>query len=74
MQEVESRGIDASHEVLQVFTDPFEPKTGENGEDSAFLGRWTSASLIRVRLRGLEFKGKYAKAVQYGEASDDRLG
>jgi hypothetical protein len=66
IQEVESRGINASREGLQVFADPFEPKTGENREDSAFQKRWASAFQIGARLRGSELKGKSVKVGQYG--------
>jgi hypothetical protein len=31
----ESRGIDASHVVVQVLAEPLEPKLCENGEDRA---------------------------------------
>jgi hypothetical protein len=71
---VESRGVNTSHEGLQVFADPFEYKTCKSGKGSAFRGRWTSAFPVRARLRGLKLKGKFAKAGQYGEASGHCLG
>jgi hypothetical protein len=36
IQLAELRGIDAGHDDLQVFGDPFEPKTYESGEDRAW--------------------------------------
>jgi hypothetical protein len=76
LQQVESRGIDPGHKVLQVFVDPFEPKLGESGKDRyrASWRRWTSAFLVRTRLRGVESKDKSFEAGQQGEASDHRLG
>ena len=32
---IEQRGIDASHEVLQVFADPIELEPSESAEDGA---------------------------------------
>jgi hypothetical protein len=32
---IESRDIDAGHEVIQVFVGPFEFKTSEGGKDRA---------------------------------------
>src|SRR5450631_649322 len=73
-QPVESRGVDPGQKVLQVFVDPFEPKLRESGKDRASWRRWTSAFLVRTRLRGVELKGKSFEAGQQGEASDHRLG
>jgi hypothetical protein len=73
-QLVESRGINPGHKVLQVFVDPFEPKKSESGKDRVSWRRWTSAFLVRTRLRGVEGKAKFFKAGQQGEASDHRLG
>jgi hypothetical protein len=53
-QQLESGGIDPGHKVLQVFVDPFEPKRSESGKDRASWRRWTSAFLVRTRLRGIE--------------------
>jgi hypothetical protein len=73
-QQVESRGIDPGHKVLQVFVDPFERKPRESGKDRASWRRWTSCFLVRTRLRGVEAKAKVFEAGQQGEASDHRLG
>ena len=43
IQLIELRGIDAGHEVLQIFADPSVIKRCENGEDRACRGRGTSA-------------------------------
>ena len=55
-QVMESRCIDVGHEVVQVLVDPFEPKKFKSWEDSACLWRQTSACVVGVRSRGLEFK------------------
>jgi hypothetical protein len=36
VQGVESRGIDAGHEVVQIFGDPLEGEISENGKDRAY--------------------------------------
>ena len=40
IQAVESRGIDAGHEVLQMFVDPFKPEIGKCQEEGACRRRW----------------------------------
>ena len=45
----ELRGIDAGHEVLQVFADPFEHQLCENGENRA--SRWRRAFALPVMER-----------------------
>jgi hypothetical protein len=47
-QNIDSRGVDAGYEVVHVFTDPFEPKISENGDDKASRGRRMSACPVRV--------------------------
>jgi hypothetical protein len=47
-QIVESRGIDPGYEVVQVFADPFEPKTSEIGEDRVCHRMRTSAFPVRA--------------------------
>jgi hypothetical protein len=47
IQFFEQRGIDAEHEVVQVFANPFESNLYENGEDDASRGRRTSPQLVR---------------------------
>jgi hypothetical protein len=71
---LESWGIDAGHEVLEVFGGPFEHKICENRKDSAGQGRRASVFLVRERLRGFEFNGKIFEAGQCGEGSGHRLG
>jgi hypothetical protein len=57
-QAVELRGIDAGHEVVQIFADPLEIKICENREDRACRRRGASACRVRTRSRGFEFKRK----------------
>ena len=66
--------VDASHEVLQIFANPFESKIHESGEDRTFWWRETSDFRVRMRSGGSEFKIKCFEAGQCGEASDHRLG
>src|SRR5882762_3993534 len=71
-QVAESRGIDAGHKAIQIFTDSSELKIRESRKDSACPSRrW--AIPIRERLRGLETKGKPFEAGQRGEAGDHHL-
>jgi len=53
-QVVEKRGVDPSHEVLQIFTNPFELKLSESREESACWQRRTTAFLVWARSRGFE--------------------
>jgi hypothetical protein len=74
VQVAESRGIDAGHNVIQIFTDSSELKMHESGKDRACRRRRSLSFPIRVRLGGLESKGKSFEAGQRGEAGDHHLG
>ena len=74
IQAVELRGIDAGHEVLQIFGNSLEPKMCENREDRAYRGRGTAACLVRTRPRGSESKHKLFEGDQGGEDSDHPIG
>ena len=74
IQMVDLGGIDAGHEVVQIFADPLERKICENGEDRACRGRGTSACLVRARSRGFKLKQKISEAGQGGEGHDHRFG
>jgi hypothetical protein len=58
IQGVNSRGIDAGHEVLEVFAGHFDPEISEKRENRARCGRKMSAFLVRARSRRLEFNAK----------------
>jgi hypothetical protein len=73
-QESKLREIDAGHKFLQILADPFEGKTFEEREDKGCQGRQTSASPVRARSRGLEFKQKSREAGQRGEDGDHCVG
>jgi hypothetical protein len=66
------RGIDAGHEVLQVFVDPLKLKKSESGEDRKCRHGRMSASSGKGEWR-FEFEGKLCESGQCGEASDHRL-
>src|SRR6266852_6223727 len=70
----ELRGIDAGHKVIQIFTDSSKVKIRETGKDRACRRRRTLAFASRVRLWGLESKGKSFEAGQCGEEGDHHLG
>jgi hypothetical protein len=74
VQVAESRGIDAGHEVIQIFADSSELKIRESEKDRACRRRRSLTFPIRVRLRGLESEGKSFEAGQRGEAGDHHLG
>ena len=74
VQLAESRGIDAGHKVIQIFTDSSELKIRESGKDRACQRRRTSAFPIRERLGGLESKGESFEAGQRRETGDHHLG
>src|SRR6267154_1474559 len=57
-QQVELRGIDPSHEFLEVFVDTFEGEIHESGKDRASWRKWRSAFEVGIRFRGSEFKMK----------------
>ena len=48
----ELRGIDAGHDVLQVFADPFKHQLCENGENRTSQWRRAFALPVIERLRG----------------------
>jgi hypothetical protein len=75
-QFAKSRGIDASHEILQVFAGPFEPKFCEYGEDERVggggrrsgrdRGDWNS-SQSSLRLFKVERAATIASGEKYPE-------
>jgi hypothetical protein len=73
-QPVESRGIDAGHQIVQVLADFFKPKIGKSGKDRACPRRRTSGRPIRARSRRFESKPKLFEAGQRGEGSEHHLG
>src|ERR1700733_8757729 len=66
---VESRSIDAGHEVLQISTRPFELKRSESRENRTCCRRRTLGFPVMVGLKRLESKGKFVEAGQRGKAS-----
>ena len=68
--------VDPGHEVLQVFTDPFELNTNDRGdsEDDASWQRWTSAFPAWTRGGEVNLKVKSFETGQCGEVSDDLFG
>ena len=64
--------IDSGNEVFQIFTNTFETKGFECGENDA--GGWRSASSVGARSRGLESYVKGLETGQRGQTSGHRLG
>src|SRR6266576_3004583 len=58
IQAVESRDLDAHHEVLQIFADPFKPEIRKSREDRACRRRWRLTFVVWVRSRGFGIEVK----------------
>jgi len=73
-QAYELRSIDRVYNVLQIFAESCERKTGERGEESARGWRCMSSFPFRARSRQFEPKREKFEPCQRGDASDHRLG
>jgi len=72
--EVQSRGINAGHEVLQILADASELKKKRGGENRACQGRRTSAFWVRTRSGGVEFKENILRLVNVERAVTNASG